>query len=59
MDLKPDEPTSTEPPNNPAVVLREFQSAELLAGAKEILIHHAGEIYRLRLTKNDKLILQK
>lgn len=39
--------------------LKEYESSELLHGAKEILIRHAGEVYRLRLTKNDKLILQK
>ena len=38
---------------------REFDSADLLRGEKEILIRHAGEVYRLRLTRNDKLILQK
>ncbi|HEY4258986.1 MAG TPA: hemin uptake protein HemP [Schlesneria sp.] len=39
--------------------LKEYESSQLLHGAKEILIRHAGEVYRLRLTKNDKLILQK
>jgi hemin uptake protein HemP len=39
--------------------LREIDSSSLLQGEKEILIHHGGEIYRLRLTKNGKLILQK
>lgn len=39
--------------------LRELDSAELLHGSKEILIRHGDEVYRLRLTKNDKLILQK
>ena len=34
-------------------------SAELLKGAQEILIDHEGEIYRLRVTRNGKLILQK
>ncbi len=38
---------------------KEYESSQLLHGAKEILIRHAGEVYRLRLTKNDKLILQK
>lgn len=38
---------------------RQFDSAELLHGDKEVLIHHGGEVYRLRLTKNGKLILQK
>jgi len=39
--------------------LRELDSADLLHGSKEILIRHGEEVYRLRLTKNDKLILQK
>lgn len=39
--------------------VREYDSSQLLLGAKEVLIRHAGETYRLRLTKNDKLILQK
>ena len=34
-------------------------SAQLLRGAREITILHAGEVYRLRLTSNDKLILTK
>lgn len=35
-------------------------SAELLfGGAKEIVIHHQGDTYRLRITRNDKLILTK
>jgi hemin uptake protein HemP len=34
-------------------------SSDLLQGQKELLIEHAGEVYRLRLTRNDKLILQK
>ena len=40
-------------------ILREIDSLSLLQGEKEILIHHGGEVYRLRLTKNGKLILQK
>ena len=39
--------------------LREIDSSSLLQGEKEILIHHGDEVYRLRLTKNGKLILQK
>jgi len=35
-------------------------SAELLfRGAKDILIRHLGENYRLRITRHDKLILTK
>lgn len=36
-----------------------FDSGALLRGHREILIHHAGEVYRLRHTRNDKLILTK
>jgi hemin uptake protein HemP len=37
----------------------EVLSEELLAGKSEVLIRHGDEIYRLRLTRNGKLILQK
>ncbi|MFW6155380.1 MAG: hemin uptake protein HemP [Planctomycetota bacterium] len=36
-----------------------IDSAQLLANRKEIQIRHAGEVYRLRVTKNGKLILNK
>jgi hemin uptake protein HemP len=32
---------------------------QLFQGGQEILIDHQGEIYRLRITKNGKLILTK
>ena len=35
------------------------ESVALLRGAREILIRHGGEVYRLRHTRNDKLILTK
>jgi len=34
-------------------------SVQLLAGSNELVIEHAGQEYRLRLTRNDKLILTK
>ncbi|MGB0133578.1 hemin uptake protein HemP [Dokdonella sp.] len=34
-------------------------SSSLLQGGRELLIAHAGQEYRLRLTRNDKLILTK
>lgn len=42
-----------------APVLRcvEFQS--IACGDREIAISHHGQIYRLKLTRNDRLILQK
>jgi len=36
-----------------------IDSAFLLQGGRELRIAHAGEEYRLRLTRNDKLILTK
>lgn len=36
-----------------------FDSSGLLQGGREILIRHGGECYRLRHTRNDKLILTK
>lgn len=36
-----------------------IDSTHLLHGGRELLIAHAGEEYRLRLTRNDKLILTK
>jgi hemin uptake protein HemP len=35
------------------------RSDELLQGARELLIIHGTQIYRLLRTRNDKLILQK
>ena len=37
----------------------EVDSAYLLQGRREVLIRHAGECYRLRHTRNGKLILTK
>ncbi|MDF2597293.1 MAG: Hemin uptake protein hemP [Methylobacterium brachiatum] len=37
----------------------EIVSASLLRGRREIVIRHAGQRYRLRITANDKLILTK
>lgn len=37
----------------------ELSSRELLRGAREIVIRHGEQVYRLRHTRNDKLILTK
>ena len=37
----------------------EVASSELLRGENEMLIRHGDELYRLKLTRNGKLILQK
>ncbi|QDH69271.1 hemin uptake protein HemP [Lysobacter alkalisoli] len=36
-----------------------LDSDALLRGTREVLIRHGGEVYRLRHTRNDKLILTK
>ncbi len=37
----------------------EVDSVLLLHGQREVLIRHGSEVYRLRHTRNDKLILTK
>ena len=56
-----------EPASTPAMasggvrasVLKRIDSEHLLSGARELVIEHAGQEYRLRLTRNEKLILTK
>jgi hemin uptake protein HemP len=38
---------------------KRIDSHRLLSGGRELVIEHAGQEYRLRLTRNDKLILTK
>lgn len=38
---------------------RVIRSEEIFAGERVVLIQHAGERYRLLITRNDRLILQK
>jgi hemin uptake protein HemP len=38
---------------------RQLDSRELFGKERELLIHHNGELYRLRLTRAGKLILTK
>jgi hemin uptake protein HemP len=57
-------PDMTSAPPRPAsgAILetrRVYRSEDLLSGAGEVAIRHRGQIYRLRLTSNDKLILVK
>ncbi len=48
------EPKSVTPPGQ-----RTFTSQELFEGADEIVLLHNGAHYRLRVTRQDKLILTK
>ena len=45
---------SSAAPQQPSI-----ESNKLLRGTREVLIRHGGETYRLRHTRNDKLILTK
>jgi hemin uptake protein HemP len=47
-------PSSLDVPQTPV-----FDVRDLLGGGREVIIIHAGERYRLRVTANDKLILTK
>ena len=48
-------PAASASPNG----AQRIDSHRLLAGGRELVIDHAGQEYRLRLTRNDKLILTK
>ena len=53
-------PTRVEDPSLPTPPVQpSIESKRLLRGTREVLIRHGGEVYRLRHTRNDKLILTK
>jgi hemin uptake protein HemP len=39
--------------------VREYDTKTLFMGEREIVIHHAGSAYRMKITKQGKLILNK
>lgn len=43
----------------PREAIRVVRSEEIFAGERVVLIQHGGELYRLLVTRNDRLILQK
>jgi len=43
----------------PREAIRIVRSEEIFAGERVVLIQHGGEQYRLLVTRNDRLILQK
>lgn len=45
--------------SKPGSVTRAITSEVLFAGKRELLIQHAGDSYRLRITNQGKLILTK
>jgi hemin uptake protein HemP len=57
MNQQPRVGRAAEP--DPAPAPRVVDSTTLMDGRREILIRHGGEVYRLRLTASNKLILTK
>lgn len=68
----PTDPPRTDRPIHPPAAFRlpvepgqqtcsvgTFPADDLFQGRQEVLIAHQGETYRLRITKNSKLILTK
>jgi hemin uptake protein HemP len=51
-------PAKVSGPSGPAPA-RHLESQALFAGANEVVIAHGGEQYRLRITRQGKLILTK
>jgi hemin uptake protein HemP len=52
-------PPDPHPASAPAPDLKRVSSEELIGPAREVLIRHAGCDYRLRITRQGKLILTK
>ncbi|MEW5892306.1 MAG: hemin uptake protein HemP [Pseudomonadota bacterium] len=53
------EPRQHKPAPLPPPPPPKLDSARLLGRAREVIIVHRGEEYRLRVTRQDKLILTK
>lgn len=52
-------PISSSTTGDSGAGTRMFLSEDLFAGSREILIQHGDEMYRLMITRNGKLLLQK
>lgn len=57
LDSRTDERSPSAKSGQRAV--RTFRSQDLLQGQLEVFIEHGPHVYRLRLTRSGKLILQK
>lgn len=51
--------SSTEGQRMISVAGHKIDSRDLFIGTREVIIHHGGDVYRLRLTAQNKLILTK
>jgi hemin uptake protein HemP len=54
-----DHPAKSSPGSPAAAQTPVFDVRDLIGDGREVIILHAGERYRLRITANDKLILTK
>lgn len=52
-------PESPDAKESPADAIRQVSARELLGPGRVLRIEHNGELYVLRLTRNDRLILTK
>jgi hemin uptake protein HemP len=52
-------PPKTDPPAAAPAGLLVIDTRELFGGRREVWIEHEGVRYRLRITRRNKLILQK
>jgi hemin uptake protein HemP len=53
------DPVASRSERNVTVIGDRIDSRDLFAGVREIIIGHGSEMYRLRLTAQNKLILTK
>jgi hemin uptake protein HemP len=59
LALQANRTTTASRPATAAPALRRVDSRLLLRESRELVIEHLGQEYRLRRTRNDKLILTK
>jgi hemin uptake protein HemP len=57
--MEPPRAEAAHLPSSATDEVRTIRSEELFEGARVVLIQHANDIYRLLITRNDRLILQK
>jgi hemin uptake protein HemP len=58
MTTSPD-PAPKAAPDTPPKTARQINAVDLFGGEREVWIEHDGIRYRLRITRRNKLILQK
>jgi len=56
---KPNHQSKAQPTHSKEQQVRQLHSQDLFKHHKEVVIEHAGQDYRLRITRQNKLILTK